>query len=373
MGRRELLTVCAIHLGAVACGGHVVSSSPGTPPVGASTAPADGRCDLVPRMLVGTQSLQALSDAGSTQVRAGAIALSATDVYYTATVATVPMYSGLDEQIGPIFLMRVPWVGGPSTVVASGRFLARPAINSSSVVLLDQGSDGENAILTIPLAGGPPSTVATFSVQPTNGFVADDSFAYFATLEGIDAVSLVSGGGDAGIIGITQNGPPTGDISFPDGIGLFGEQLLFGLSQGGIESVPLPPRPNAVMTSLGSGSPGLLDVMPCGASSCWVGWQEYGFEELDHTGHVLSTIPTSSFLWSAAAFDGTTLFVLAEESFDGGPPLGVLQRILAASASMTTLGTMPSAGDVAVDDECVYWSNTEGVFSLSKTAMGFSQ
>jgi hypothetical protein len=33
---------------------------------------------------------------------------------------------------------------------------------------------------------------------------------------------------------------------------------------------------------------------------------------------------------------------------------------------------MPSeaGGSVAVDDECVYWSNTEGIFRVAKTAVG---
>jgi hypothetical protein len=321
-------------------------------------------------MLVDANSLQALSDAGSTGVGPGSLAVSATDVYYTAVVVTVPMYSGEAVDIGPVFVMRVPLVGGASTIVASGPFFVRPAINSSSVVLLGQVNDSDNGILTVPLTGGSPTTVATFSLDTTDGFVVDDRFAYFATTEGIEAVSLDSGGGgDAGIIALTQDDPLSDPL--PDGIGLFGAQLLFGLNQGGIESVPLPPQPGSKVTVLGSGPPGRLEIMPCGASSCWVGFGEYGFEEMDPMGNVLSTLSLGSFLWNNAAFDGTSFFVLGQESIDGGPQADVLIRVTAADGAATTLGTMPSTADVAVDDECVYWSNTQGVFSLSKTATGF--
>ena len=88
-------------------------------------------------------------------------------------------------------------------------------------------------------------------------------------------------------------------------------------------------------------------------------------------GNVLSTLSLGSFLWNNAAFDGTSFFMLGQESIDGGPQADVLIRVTAADGAATTLGTMPSTADVAVDDECVYWSNTQGVFSLSKTATGF--
>lgn len=43
-----------------------------------------------------------------------------------------------------------------------------------------------------------------------------------------------------------------------------------------------------------------------------------------------------------------------------------------AARSLVILATVPSGGGgfIAVEDECIYWSNALGIFSLAKTAEG---
>jgi hypothetical protein len=54
------------------------------------------------------------------------------------------------------------------------------------------------------------------------------------------------------------------------------------------------------------------------------------------------------------------------------PRASSLERIAADGSCPVVLVNMPASQgpSVAVDDECVYWSNPEGIFSLAKTAPG---
>jgi hypothetical protein len=290
--------------------------------------------------------------------RAGMIAVSPTDVYYTTT-------TGGDAQV-----IRVPAGGGTPALVASGIFFARPVIDGGLVVLARQDSGTQSSILTIPIAGGAPSTVATVPARIASDVVADDGVAYFSDGDGVYAVPLTSTAGSAPLITLTKLNPTTTGATLA-GIGLFGDKLIFGLSDGEIESVPLPARPDSEVTMLGNGPGGDLFIMPCDATSCWVGWQPSTLERIDPSGRVLSALAPNFSPWGRVVFDGTSFFFGGNQpSTDGRTGPGFLIRVAVADGAGATLATMPWVGDVAVDDECVYWSTDEGLFSLSKTAAG---
>jgi hypothetical protein len=358
------IRLCALGLSAASCGARLPSSSPtGVPPVtmdAASTrVPTGDPCDETPRMLANARALHVDGAAGPLSAHIGAIAVHGSDVYYTAW--GVSFAAGANSAV-----MRVPRVGGASTVIASGFEIGASAITDTQVVFTAQPSPQEDAIITVPLAGGTPTIVATFSVDLTNGVAADDDFAYFTRTGGMYAVPLNAGAGSASPVTITTQVP---SHQLPDGLGLFGNQLIFGWSQGGLESVPLPPRADSPVTTLGAGHEGGMLIVPSGPSSAWLAWAGYDLQQIDPQGNVLSTLSTGALPWCDLAFDGTAFFAVGN-----GPTLygnlvpGFLARISVADGAITTLGTMEDASDVAVDDQCVYWASAAGLFSLAKTA-----
>jgi hypothetical protein len=314
-------------------------------------------------MLANARRLQIAGYTGLVSARIGGIAVTNGAVYYS--IWGTSLADGATAA-----LMRVPFGGGASTAVLDGAGL--PVFTDTLMVYPVPGSGTESAIMTAPLAGGPPTQVGTFSLNDgvyLSGFTADDNFAYYAANDGVYAVALNPDAGGAGPIPLTTQLPAN---QMPSGLGLFGNQLIFGWSQGGIESVQLPPQANSPVTTLGAGHEGGISVMPCGPASCWLGWEGYDFEEIDPVGNVLSTVSTDSlpwgYHWSYVAFDGTSFLVAGN-----GPLLyqdlraGFLARVAVSDGTVTMLGSMEDAQAVAVDDECVYWASDSGLFSLSKT------
>ncbi|HXJ19052.1 MAG TPA: hypothetical protein VMT03_02380 [Polyangia bacterium] len=364
MLRRTIIHLSAISLATVGCGGKLAnppaSDTPANTADDASTsAPADPRCDGTPRMLANARSLQIAGNASPVSARLGNIAVKGAAVYYTVWGTSLP-----DGSTGA--LMQVPVTGGASTVVATGNIGQFVTTDSLAVFAAPDDTGMEVSIATVPLAGGAPATVATIPGSTTYGLSADDDFIYLAARDEVSAIPLHPAAGSDAFILITKDIPPN---QSPEGLGLFGNQLIFGLTQGGIESVPLPPRTNSPVTTLGAGSDGGLAVLPCGPSSCWVGWGGVGLEEIDSTGNVLSTLSTGSLRWGAVASDGTTFYLVGNGALLYGDLVpGFLARVAPSNGAVTTVGSMEEALDVAVDDECVYWASESGVFSLSKSA-----
>jgi hypothetical protein len=86
----------------------------------------------------------------------------------------------------------------------------------------------------------------------------------------------------------------------------------------------------------------------------------------------------------AASLDFNTFVVSDGTNFywTSGDVGGALYRVPLTGGSPTVVVSLAVVGNVAVDDECVYWSDTvvsdsfpgAGIYSLSKTAKGpFSQ
>jgi streptogramin lyase len=168
----------------------------------------------------------------------------------------------------------------------------------------------------------------------------------------------------------TSPAPVTLASTLSAAIGVFGQRLLFFLPQGDVDSVSLPPESNSPVTTLGTSAAGPADVMPCGTDACWLGEGAEALMRIDPAGGPIAVIPLPSGLTSPldVAFDGVDFYIIDGES-------GTTERlgIMAADgSSFAIIATMSSTGggSVAVDDECVYWSNALGIFSLAKTAEG---
>ena len=74
---------------------------------------------------------------------------------------------------------------------------------------------------------------------------------------------------------------------------------------------------------------------------------------------------------------GAILIYLADKyrKFIGNDAADTVQhlgRMNADGSNFTVLATMSAnaSGSVAVDDECIYWSNASGIFSVAKAATG---
>jgi len=296
----------------------------------------------------------------------GAIAATTSDLYYT--IAVSQNAGGPSEPYLGGSVMRVPLGGGPSTQVASGYLFTRPVVGPTSVILGERGGiypiNRNDAIASVPLSGGPATTVMTLSTGSLiNGLATDGTYVYFTDQVSLQVVPLAPDSGAASALTLTTEQPNV--------IGAFGQRLIFIVPQGAVASLPLPPRANSTLTMLGTSAAGATEIMPCGSDACWLG-DTNTLQKINPAGGAPISIATLTGAIEVAlgvAFDGTSFYAIginASGSEDS------LERIPADGSCPAVIVHMPfnDGGDVAVDDECVYWLNSEGIFSLAKTAQG---
>ncbi|MGD0837729.1 MAG: hypothetical protein ABSB49_13890 [Polyangia bacterium] len=324
---------------------------------------------MTPRLLVSASTFSVPTDPVNAVVTAGALVANASDLYYVISVsACYGQQGGCWDLAGSV--LRVPLGGGKPTLVASGFTFQRPVLTATSVILGESNiipindSDFLVAIVSIPLDGGAPTTIVTLTDSLLAGPVTDGTYVYFTDLGGvIEAVPLTGGS--------TSPAPVTLASSLSTAIGVFGPRLLFFLPQGDVDSVPLPPESNSPVTTLGTGGAGPVDVIPCGTDACWLSEGAEALMRIDPAGGPIAVMPLPSAMAAGplnVAFDGADFYIIGGES---GTTEG-LWRMAGDGSSFAILATMSSTGggSVAVDDQCVYWSNSLGIFSLAKTAEG---
>lgn len=352
----------------------VTGSAPATPP-------PDDRCGVTPRMLVSASALVGAStfpvppDAGTVTAEVPALVASASDLYFTASVVTAN--PGVANSSLGGSLMRVPLGGGSPTLVASaGQFVGRPVLTTTRLLAGARNTSGD-AILSVPLAGGAPTTLVALGSGDSllSGLAADDSFVYFGDSSGVEAFPLSPGSGTPSIVTLSTDSPDGLGIEppVPDGGGLdaglaVGPQLLFALSQGGVESVPLPPQAGALATTAAPSAAGFVHFFVCGSNTCWL---ETGgtIKVINPANGAVTTLASLKGALSRAddiVFDGIDFYVTWSDAANTRS----LARIPAGGGCPTLVGTTSGGGGIAVDDECVYWSSSAGIFSLAKTVQG---
>jgi len=261
--------------------------------------------------------------------------------------------------------MRVPFEGGSPEPLVSGYLFMRPLLTPPNLILAAGAvpSNNGDVILSVPLAGGSVTTIATLDDAIVNGFATDGTYIYFSDSRGVNAIPMAPDSSRPNIISLVPG--------LPDIIGAFGGELLIAYAQGAVESVPLPPRANSPVTSRGSCPPGPTDLMRCGANACWLAGTNT-LEELGPSDSAPRAITLTGRASDAfdVAFDSTDAYVIGTDVESAGD---FLERVPLDGSPPVLLASTPSSSSraVAVDDACVYWSSSQGILSLAKTSDGF--
>jgi hypothetical protein len=265
-------------------------------------------------------------------------------------------------------LMSVPLRGGPvSTLARLPNENTGIALVTSEQVVLFAALGANYAILSVPIAGGSAVTLASVPSPVITGSGADDQNIYFIDQDGTQRVSL-----DGGEVALITTQVSSANTSGP--IVVRGGSLMVATGQqtgpGSIESIPIDGGPPATVAT---DQPNAAFPMTCGADICWwTGVTPFGLAGTSGPGDVarlaadggVTMLPGAPFMPSSFVFDGTDFFETVLLEGFGGP----LVRIPASGAPVVTMVNGPS--DVVVDDTCVYYSTMDGIFSLVKTYDG---
>jgi hypothetical protein len=271
-------------------------------------------------------------------------------------------------------MMRVPLRGGESTEVTSDYiFFNHPLLTDTAVIFHAQAaSDPSEAILSFPLSGGPPTTILSLPTGDGfgDGFASDGRFLYFSDSHGLEALPLTADAGPSDMVTLVA-GAET------NGMGVFGKELVFlvphgpeATSVGKVQSVPLPPRTDAVVTMLGMSGPSPWGFTTCGSDACWLDDGTHALESFAPSSGKLRTIVQLAGPFAEAnafVFDGTDVYL---SGCDASCSVRSIVRIPADGGCAAVLVTMPPSdydSALAVDDECIYWANADGIFSLAKS------
>ena len=314
-----------------------------------------GRCRSTPKQLVDFKVVAAQTNAGG--ISAGTpLAVDPTSLYF------VMGYT----------LMQVPIEGGSPSVMAhlpdAEPHLSQdiqPFPTSTNVFLhyIPASSDNEE-IVGVPIQGGSP-TVLTTSNGRILGFAVSGPNIYFVDDEGTKTVP--ASGGAVRLL--------TSQVaSAASGLAVIGSQVVMTEGNGMVVAVPAaggPPK------TLATQQPNASFPLACGTDVCW--WTGAApnpmvndgpgeIARLDANGDLTTIAGAPSYPW-ALAFDGSSFF----EAVGCDVCPGTIVRVPLSG----TPATMTSAGFVAVDDECVYFSTIQsnppveggsgmGIFSVPK-------
>jgi hypothetical protein len=348
--RAPFLAVSAL---AMACTG-VQTSASGVPP-------ADGRCGVTPRMIVSATTYPLPTDAGPVTSGVGPLIAAGSDLYYAISVVpVVPPGFGASYFDGS--LLRVPKTGGEPTSIASAELFLEFALTTSSLLVADNADGGYN-LLSIPLAGG-PTAVLTHNGPAGLGLASDGRYAYFGTGTSVQALPLEGDATAASAITIMT-------ASLSSTLAVVGDELVLAFPQGEIAGIALPPKPDAAVTMLGMAGVGQEDMVPCGSDVCWLSEGPIAIWRMNPVDGQPVAITMLSGPFEEAhglVFDGSNFYLSGSTPYGGSATLG---RVSGDGSRVVSLVNMQEGGAaVTVDDECVYWANSKGIFSLAKTAGG---
>lgn len=346
------------------------------PDAGAPPPPASGaRCDPKPRLLVSPASFPVPSYNGPVFEGAGSLAATPAGLYFTIGISE--NNGEANDLILAGALMRVPLAGGQPTPVACGYAFGKPVVSGTTLIVGGLGgvapSPGPDAVLRVSLAGGPARVLFALPNDDalTGEPATDGRFVYFPDQDGVMATPS-----PFGILAVPLD-PEAGTVPVRittttpvDAVGAFDQRLVFVQPQGAVESVLLPPKPGSQVTSLGTAVAGNESMIRCGNDACWVSGAY--LERMDPVAGSPTPIATVQGGLGDLAFDGTSFYATAFgwDAQPFGTPFGPgLVRIPAAGGSAVVL-VKGDVSAVAVDDECVYWTSSAGIFSVAKTARG---
>ena len=332
-------TFISIALVAACGGGH---DAPG--PDSNVTA----RCGGPPRQLV-TKAELAPASLGTVAVANPFLAADATGLYYNLD------YTGANGNADPAgHLVYLPFDGAPQ-VLADGVHAGRFVLDGDGVIYTDS-----TGIHRVARAGGAPTTLVTLPAAAA-WLASDGQDLYYGTDSGVSRVPLAGGAPQqvASLVGFS-------------GSVVGGDPVVADFSGGNVVQITAQ---TGATTMLATGQMGPLYPQACGpGATCWIdaGQASPGNGTLMRLGPDQATPEGFSndpalFHPHGLAFDGTSFFVTSDYA------TGTLSRVDAASGHVDILENTHGDGDVAVDDQCVYYSDFDGIFAVAKNVHGHGQ
>jgi len=319
------------------------SSSHSTPAPDSESLPL---CTSSPRRLVSSAEL---APPGSAPVGVSNpfLAVDGTGVYYNLR------YSGTNGAPDPTGHIAFAPFGGAPQILGDGAHPARFVVTSTNVIFVD-----DDGLHSVPRDLGAASTLAQ---APTGAdwLASDGQQLYFQGQTTIDHVAITGG--------TPQPIATLGSFS----AGLVGSDLIVADFGGG--TVTRVSTSTGAMTPLATGQLGPLYPIACGAMGvCWINAGDLA----NGVGSIVKdaaqiqpvTLVTDAALFHPHAFvgDGSHFFVLS----DAGN--ATLSRVDAMTGAIEVLLDQPHGlhgdGDLVLDDQCIYYSSFDGIFSLAKDA-----
>jgi hypothetical protein len=241
-------------------------------------------------------------------------------------------------------IRRVELAGGDPVDIADSPHPGHFAIADSRVLF----ADDTQGILAAPITGGAASSIAASSGQP--GWVAfAGSTLYFADGAGIERVETAGSG--------TRRVTDHAAFSFAP----IAESLVLADFSGG--TVASVPTDGGALTPIASSQLGPLYPVHCGADACWIDAGDLATKIGTFVRGGAAVVASADlFHPHGMAADDDNAFAIAEGNGN------TISRISLATGQLDVLAHAHGAGDIALDDTCIYYSTFDGVFSLRKDA-----
>jgi hypothetical protein len=314
--------------------------------------PAAPKCGSTPTQLVDFDVLAA--QLGPSSISAMQLAVDGTNVYF----------------VFGDHLIRVPIRGGvvlPSKLSLNANVGENPdpIVTPTAVALHfpDVNTKGnDEKIVAVPLQGGNETILATSHARVW-ALTADDNNAYFADSDGIKSVPLA--GGDAQLLN-AETSQITPGVT---GLAVVGSNVIATLAAGQEGEVVSVPIQGGSLTTLATQQPSASFPMACNSDTCWWTGAAPSLFGPTGAGYIarltdagVTTLAGRVYPWSIA-FDGSNFF----ETVGCDECPGTLLRIPSSGAPLVP---MVSAGSVAVDDACAYFSVVAGDATLPSQSDG---
>jgi hypothetical protein len=359
-GRRIRGLAITTIISSAACGGHALTIGEGMTG-GGDVAPADGRCEVAPRQLVAASTYPSPHISEPFMVGVGGFVPAGGDFYYVADAWTTGGVSQIETEGA---LLRIPISGGVPEVLDAGHTYSAPIVDGTTLIETRGNAwphtDADD-VVSIPRAGGTPRVLYTFDANeiPWAGPVKDGAVIYYSFSGGVRELSLQDGT-------ITTTIEMTQEV--PSELAVQGQRLIMLYPQGDAKTLPIPLSASAQPELIHAGLPtGPVNLVPCGESVCWFGEDGSALERMNPVSGTVTTVATldgsgpTSFV-----FDGDNFFVMSYAS--NVSEVNTLSRMPASGGPATIVGTFHGGGAFALDDECLYWSSGDGIYSRAKTA-----
>ena len=364
MARRGSFGVIACVGAALGCGGRPLDSAGGgVGPAVSDQVPMDGRCALSPRLLVAASTYPSPADEEVGRLGVWRLVPAGGDLFYE----TYAIGAGRAGVYLAGSLMRVPVTGGAPVLIDSGHVFSSLVVTDTTLFVERDNAypfTDDNDVVSIPRGGGDPTTLFTFADvndTPIGEIVLDGDILYVPSTAAVRAIPLAA---PSSVVTVRSPGA--------NGIQVSGGRLVMAVQDAdlrGIESVALPYRgeaPHVLQTDL---SVVPQDLVQCGSRVCWAAEDTNSIVQVSpEVGPVskVVTMPPGFGAIASLVFDGTSFFVSSINDTNDG--IGQIARVPAAALGQPeTIETPGDGGAFGVDDECVYWTTADGIYSVAKT------